>query len=191
MDQLADNLLKITQMGISNFSFIMTMIGVLWVIQLINVSTRYYFNQFGILPRSGRGVIGILLCPVLHANFEHLMLNSIFLFILMNLMLVYGTHLFICATAIIILGGGLIVWVFGRHAIHIGASGLVMGYWGFVLLAAYTKGGMLAILLGSLCLYFFSGLFFNLFPRDKRTSWESHLAGFIAGLIAAVLLFHT
>jgi membrane associated rhomboid family serine protease len=190
MDQLANSLSLIVTTGINNLPLVLILIGSLWVIQLVNAGTHYFFNRFGILPRSKRGIIGIVLCPLLHGSFEHLFLNSLFLFILISLVLTYGLSIFIYSTLIIILGGGLLVWLFGRPALHIGASGLAMGYWGFLLLASYAQGGFVAILLGVMCVYFFGGLFFNLFPKDKRTSWEGHLGGFLAGIVAAFLLFH-
>lgn len=188
MDQFANSLSYIVNTAIHNLPLVLILIGSLWVVQFINAATGYYFNRFGILPRSVRGIVGIVLCPFLHASFEHLFLNSLFLFALINMVLPYGLTVFVEVTLIIVFGGGVLVWLFGRRAIHIGASGLAMGYWGFLLLAAYVKGSFIAILLGVMCLYFLAGLFFNLFPRDRRSSWEGHLAGFIAGLVAAFLL---
>jgi membrane associated rhomboid family serine protease len=188
MDGFTNSLTALTHSIVNNFPLVIVMIGALWVVQFLNVASGYYFNRFGIWPRRKKGIPGIIICPILHGSFEHLFLNSIFLFALMNLVLPYGIYVFSYATAIIVVLGGLLVWLFGRPAIHIGASGLAMGYWGFLLLAAYTQGSIMAILLGGICLYFFAGLFFNLFPKDKRTSWEGHLYGFIAGLVAAIAI---
>lgn len=189
MEELSNSLSYIIASAHANLALVATLIGILWVIQLLNAASKYYFNCFGLLPRTGRGLLGIIICPLLHGSFEHLFLNSIFLFILINLTLTYGLYHFIYATLIIVLLGGALVWLFGRKVIHVGASGLAMGYWGFLLLAAYTKGTIIAVLLAGLCLYFFAGMFFNLFPKDRRTSWEGHLFGFLAGLIAAYVLF--
>lgn len=188
MDTVATTLSTLTSSIINNFPLVLTLIGALWLVQVINAATGYYFNRFGIWPRKARGIPGIVLAPMLHGSFEHLFLNSIFLFALMNLVLPYGIYMFSYVTGIIVLGGGVLVWLFGRNSIHVGASGLAMGYWGFLLLSAYTRGSILAVLLGGLCLYFFAGLFFNLFPKDKTTSWEGHLYGFFAGIAAAYIM---
>lgn len=184
MDDFANNLTLIINACLIQLPLVCLLVGALWVIQLINALTRYSLNHFGIIPRCKRGLIGIILCPLLHRDYEHLFINSIVLFVLLNLMLLYGMHTFIFATFIIVVLGGLLVWCFGRRAIHIGASGLVMGYWGFILVNAYNRGTMFAILVAILCLYYFAGLFFNLFPKDRTTSWEGHLYGFVAGVVA-------
>ena len=182
MESFTNQLNAIVTACLNNAAFVLILIASLWVIQFLNAATGYYFNRFGLIPRNTRGLLGIPLCPLLHGNFEHLFVNSIVLFVLLSLMLLYGMHTFIVATLIIVLGGGFLVWLFARRAIHIGASGLVMGYWGFLLVSAYRQGTMFAIIIGVLCLVYFSSLFMNLFPTDRRTSWEAHLFGFIAGV---------
>ncbi len=162
-------------------------VAVLWVIQVINLSMSYRLNRFGIIPREKMGLPGIILSPLLHADFGHLFLNTIPLFVLANLVLINGWQTFWSVTLdIVVLGGGL-VWLFGRRAIHIGASGLVMGYWGYLLVSAIYHFSIMTIILAGLCVYYFGSLYMNVFPAGKRSSWEGHLFGLLAGVVAVYI----
>lgn len=168
-----------------HFSFII--IGFLWGLNVINWLTGSFLNYFGILPRHPFGAIGIIFSPLLHANSEHLFFNSIPLFILLCLLPVYGQTVFIKMTIFIVLVSGSLTWVMGRKAIHIGASGLIMGYWSFLIYKAYQAPSLLSILLAALTLYYLGSLILNIFPQSEKTSWEGHLFGFLAGIAAAYI----
>lgn len=148
----------------------------------------YRLNHLGIYPRKLSGLIGIFFSPFLHANFSHLLFNSIPLFVLMNFMLLNGIPSFIAITLIIVILSGLAVWLFGRPAIHIGASGLIMGYWSYSLVQAYEHSSIITIGVASICLYYFAGFILQIMPTRDRTSWESHLFGFLAGIAAVFLM---
>lgn len=171
-----------------NLPFLLGLLGILWGIHLINVLMGYRLNVFGILPRTPHGLIGIAASPFLHGSFGHLFFNSIPLFVLSAMILANGRQFFFDVSIIIIFCSGAILWLFGRRAMHVGASGVIMGYWGFLLLNAYQQRSFVAILLALLCLYYFSGLVFSLFPREERVSWEGHVFGFLAGLLASYLM---
>jgi len=95
-----------------------------------------------------------------------------------------GLYLFYIVTALIMFMSGFSVWLFGRKALHVGASSLIVGYWSYLLVAAYVDQSALGIVVGVVSLYYFGGLFFSIFPSDLRTSWEGHLSGFISGIAA-------
>ena len=154
----------------------------LWLIQLINVLVGYRLNLIGIYPRHLFGLIGIPFFSFLHGGFNHLFFNSIPLFVLINFLLIDGINKFINLTISIIVLSGTAIWLFGRRAIHIGASCLVMGYWGFLLIDAYQHPSILSVILAVVCLYYFGGLFFSVFPSEEKVSWEGHLFGLLAGL---------
>ncbi|MDF1759917.1 MAG: rhomboid family intramembrane serine protease [Coxiellaceae bacterium] len=176
----------ITAIGL-NVWWVLIGVGILWLIQIVNVVTGYRLNRWGIIPREAWGLPGIIFSPLLHADFAHLFLNTIPLFVLANLVLINGWHIFWSVTLdIVVLGGGL-VWLFGRRAIHIGASGLVMGYWGYLLVSAIYHFSVLTIILAALCLYYFASLYINVFPTSKRSSWEGHVFGLIAGVVAVYI----
>jgi membrane associated rhomboid family serine protease len=165
-----------------NLLFALFWVGIVWLVYFCNKILNQRLNHFGIYPRNLRGLPGIAFSPFLHGNFKHLFFNSIPLFILMELVLLYGRQNFYLISLWIIACSGLLVWLFGRKAIHIGASSLIMGYWGFILVNAYYHHNVIAIFSAILCLFYFWGLFINLFPVDIKSSWEGHVFGFIAGV---------
>lgn len=163
-------------------------IAILFGIQLINWMLGYRLNFLGIWPRKIFGWIGIPFSPFLHGNFTHLILNSVPLFIFSNLIILGGPPVFYSVSAEIILLSGLLIWLFGRCGVHIGASALIMGYLGYILIGIYHKPTPLSFIVGLACLFYFSGMFSNLLPQqDKRISWEGHVFGFAAGIAIAFL----
>ena len=80
--------------------------------------------------------------------------------------------------------------MFGRKALHIGMSGLIAGYFGFLLVNAYNQRTAISILLSIVTLYYFGGILFSLFPKSEKISWEGHVFGFIAGIAASFLYSH-
>lgn len=161
-------------------------IALLFAIQILNWLLRYRLNILGIWPRKPLGLIGIPFSPFLHGDLSHLIFNSLPLFIFTNLILLQGAKVFFTVTIIIIFLSGLLIWMFGRKGIHVGASALIMGYLGFILVGIYHKPNYLSVIVGVSCLYYFGGMFSSLLPQqDKRISWEGHVFGFIAGIAAA------
>ncbi len=161
-------------------------IGLLWAIQLVNMSLHYRLNVLGIYPRHPFGLIGIFTSPFLHGNINHLFFNSIPLFLLLVLMLANGFSYFLNVTLNIMIFSGIAVWLFGRQAMHVGASGVIMGYMGFLLTQAYSHPNASGLILGALALYYCGSILMHLLPTDVKTSWEGHVFGFAAGVAAAM-----
>lgn len=170
-----------------NFHFVGGILLLLWGIHLINFALGYRLNVLGIFPRRAHGLIGIVFAPFLHGNVGHLLFNSIPLFFLANFILLQGREAFYCISLVVIVLSGLAIWLFGRRALHIGASAVIMGYFSNALINAYYQGTLVAIIIGALCLYYFAGLFLSLIPTEEKTSWEGHLFGFGAGIAAIYL----
>ena len=163
-------------------------LGVIWLINIVNWLIGSRLNILGIYPRKSFGLIGIPFSPFLHQNFNHLFFNTIPLFILgLAIMSRNGAISFCIITAVIALIGGLGVWLFARKGIHIGASGVISGYFAYILMIAYTEPSITTIILAVLAIYYFGGILIGLFPQEKKTSWESHLFGFIGGIACAYL----
>ena len=175
---------------IQHLPYSLGLIAILWGVQIMNTLLRRRLNIFGIFPRHVVGLPGIVLSPLLHCNFAHLFANSIPLFVLMSFILVAGKSIFWCVTISIILISGILTWCFGRKAIHIGASSLVMGYFSYLLVNTYYHPTVFSIALVLVVLYYFGGLVLSLFPTDIKTSWEGHVFGFIAGLITPLICGH-
>lgn len=173
----------------SNMLFAFYVVGVLWLIHVINYLMQHNLNMLGIRPRKFKGLIGIVFAPFLHADFNHLFFNSIPLLALSDLILAQGRLAFYYVSVSIIILSGMLTWIFGRRGIQIGASGVIMGYFGYLLFNSYVHFSASSIALSGFCLYYFGGLFFALFPSiQKNISWEGHICGFISGIGTAYCL---
>lgn len=186
MEKLATEFNHIISGMQHNFLFALKLLGILWAIQIINKIVGYRLNALGIVPRTLHGIPGILFAPMLHANFTHLFFNSIPFLVLADLLLIEGKPIYLSISLEIILLSGFCVWLVGKRGIHIGASALIMGYFGYFLGKAYFHFTAATVIVAGLCLYYFGGLFLALFPSIKKeVSWESHVFGFLSGIFAA------
>lgn len=171
-----------------NFAFLISIIILVAVFNALNWLIKGKLYQLGLRPRSILGLAGIIFSPLLHGNFWHLTMNAVLFFILANMLLIGGHPLFYEVTAFVVVLGGLATWAFGRNALHVGASGLNMGYFGFLLIRAYQEPSLMSVAIAFVLLYYFGGMFLDLFPREEKVSWEGHLFGFIAGVLAGFIV---
>ena len=164
-------------------------LGVMWAVEILDVVAGD-LDSNGIQPRMLDGLDGILWSPFLHSGFPHLIANTIPFAILSGLTLIRGTRRWISASLIIIALGGLLVWLLalGSNENHIGASGWVFGLFGFLVASAFFERRPLSIGIGLVTLFLYGGtILFGLVPTPG-ISWEGHLFGFIAGVVAARVL---
>jgi membrane associated rhomboid family serine protease len=187
MQAIASAIQLIIDSFIYNSKIALTWLAILWLCQIVNRLLRYVPNYLGIVPRTLFGLRGIIFSPFLHGDFNHLFFNSIPFFVLANLILMRGTLAFYIVSVFIIVFGGFLLWLFGKRGIHIGASTLIMGYFGYLLAEAYFQLNATTIILALICLYYFGGLILALFPGKKHISWEGHVCGFVAGITTAYL----
>ena len=186
-DDLNTSLNLIINQTTDNFPFLGMIVLVLWgmfCITLIDKRILY----LGIVPRRLYGLPGVLLAPVLHANFNHLFFNTIPLIVLSNFLLMNGIHYYLDVTLIITVLSGLMIWSFAKPGLHIGASALITGYWGLLVSNIYQQGTITSIILGIISIYYFAGILYGVFPGNKGVSWQGHLFGLIAGLITGYLI---
>lgn len=160
-------------------------LGIILLIPWSVFFITYFINPklliLGIIPRHLAGLPGILLAPLLHANFNHIFFNSIPLLVLSNFILINGLHFYLLVTLSITLLSGCAIWCFAKPGLHIGASALITGYWGFLVSNIYQNGTVTTLILGVISLYYFAGIFLGIFPRQKGVSWEGHLFGLLSG----------
>jgi len=170
-----------------NLPIMASLVGFTFFIQILNVALGYRLCAFGIHPRHLLGLVGIPLSPFIHGSFNHFFSNAMVFFAMANLIVLEGQQQFILITAIITVLGGLATWLVGRSEVHVGASGIIMGYWGYLLVNAYHHPTLMTIMMGILCLYFFGGLLSSMIPDDAKESWESHVFGVVAGVASSYL----
>ncbi|MHC8289057.1 rhomboid family intramembrane serine protease [Pseudomonas sp. XS1P51] len=157
-------------------------------LQLLNAATGYSLIAFSLVPRTLHGLVGIITSPFLHASFAHLSANLIPFLILGALVIVEGLNRFLAVSAIIILLGGSLVWLFGFSGAHVGASGWVFGLWAYLLARAWFQRSWGNLMTASVVALLYGGLIFGFLPR-QGISFEGHLFGAFAGFIAAKVLF--
>lgn len=159
-------------------------------LQLLNVATGYSLMAFGLVPRTLHGLFGILTSPFLHASFAHLSANLIAFLVLGTLVILDGLHRFIAVSAIVIVLGGALVWLFGFAGVHVGASGWVFGLWAYLLSRAWFHRSWSNLLTAAVVALLYGGLIVGFLPR-QGISFEGHLFGALAGFIAAKVLLST
>lgn len=171
----------------NNIYFLGVILLIPWSIFFISYFINSKILLLGIIPRHIRGLPGILFAPLLHANFNHIFFNSIPLLVLSNFILINGIKYYLLITLIITVLSGFAIWCFAKPGLHIGASALITGYWGFLISNIYQNGTLTTIILGLLSLYYFAGIFLGIFPREKGVSWQGHLFGLLAGLATSYI----
>jgi membrane associated rhomboid family serine protease len=166
-----------------------SLVALAWLVELIDWAIfRGALDALGIIPRTLIGLRGIVFAPLLHANFGHLAANTIPFLLLGWLVMVQRRGLFTSVTLVTALIAGLGTWLFGQgQTIHIGASGLVFGYFGFLLLWAYYRRSLGTILLAGLVLVVYGSLLWGILPQGNGISWQGHLFGLVGGGVAAYL----
>jgi membrane associated rhomboid family serine protease len=175
----------------TNLPVTLGFVVLLFAIQILNALIGYRLNLLGIWPRKRFGWIGIPFSPFLHGNFSHLFFNMLPLFIFSNLIMLQGLHVFLISSAWIIGISGLFIFLFARSGIHVGASALIIGYLGYLLIGIYDKPTALSFVVGATCCLYFGVMLTNLLPdSNKQISWEGHVFGFVAGIGTAVLIRH-
>ena len=142
-----------------------TLVAIMWVTFFATVATHGALLSLGVIPRNLIGLRGILFAPFLHGSFAHLLANSIpFTFMGWFVMLRDSRH-FVPVTAAAMLGSGLLAWLIGAPgSVHVGASGVIFGYLGFLVLSGWYERSVGSILLCRLVAFMFGGLVFGVFP---------------------------
>lgn len=162
-----------------------TLVGIMWIVEVVDIALAGRLNYLGIYPRNPIGLRGILLAPFLHRDFRHLISNTIPLVVMGWFVMLRGVSEFFKVSAIVILASGLGVWLLGAPGLHIGASGVVFGYFGFLLSRAYFERSALSIAMSLAVGLLYGGIIWGVLPGQLGISWEGHLFGFLSGIFAA------
>ncbi|MEP6510042.1 MAG: rhomboid family intramembrane serine protease [Dokdonella sp.] len=145
-------------------------------------------TDLGIRPRQLRGLVGILAAPFAHASLDHLMSNTLPLGLLATLTLYCYPRAARLALPLIWLLSGLGVWLFARDSVHIGASGIVHGLMFFLFVMGLIRRDRLAVVTSLVVFFLYGSMLLSVLPHEEHVSFEYHLAGAIAGVLAAFAL---
>jgi membrane associated rhomboid family serine protease len=144
-------------------------------------------SPLGILPRDSEGFLGIFTAYFVHANIEHLLSNVFSFFFLATAMFWFYPQ---TAPKVLTYGywlTGLLVWIFARPSVHIGASGLVYVLASFLIFSGFFRKSYGSIVISAAIFLMHGGMIVGIFPQGNNVSWESHLAGFLLGLLFAYI----
>lgn len=174
-------------------TILLSLVVLLWMIEAVDwFAFRGALDQlFGIRPRTMAGLWGVLFAPFLHGSFAHLFANTVPLLSLGWLVMLRKTSDWFAVSAIAALCSGLGTWLIGAaNSTHIGASGVIFGYFGFLLLRGYFERSFVAIVFSVLVTFLYGGIILGTLPffNAPNVSWEGHLFGFLGGVLAAWLL---
>lgn len=169
--------------------WVLLLAAAIWAIEALNILLGYSLNAwFGLIPRRLGGVDGIVLMPLLHGSVTHALSNTVPLLILGGLLALTANRPLLAVNAVIVLGGGLAVWLFGARAIHVGASGLVFGWFGFLSARGVVDRQPVQIVVAILVVLLYGTMVWGVLPGQPGVSWEGHLFGALAGIAAAILI---
>jgi membrane associated rhomboid family serine protease len=166
----------------------LTFVALLWVIQVLNWALDLGPEDFGVRPRQVAGLVGILLAPLVHGGFVHLIGNTLPLLVSGTTMLYLYPRSVPVVFPAVYLGPGIAVWLFASGSSHLGASGLVYGLVSYIFVAGLIRRDRRAIGASLLVAFMYGTLVWGVLPIENGVSWETHLAAGIIGVLLAVAL---
>ncbi|RJL30801.1 rhomboid family intramembrane serine protease [Bailinhaonella thermotolerans] len=164
---------------------LVSLVAALWAIEIVDFVLGNPLDAYGIRPYTTDGLIGIFLAPFLHLGFEHLIANSWPLLVLGFMAALRGVGRFLGASLVIIMVSGIGVWFTSPpNSVTIGASGLVFGYFGFLLARGVFDRRTLDIALAIVVVLLYGGIIWGVLPTQEGVSWQGHLFGLLGGVLA-------
>lgn len=157
-----------------------------WVVEIIERIFGLNLVTFGIFPLHMKGLKGILFSPFIHSDYNHLMANSLPFFILLAALVYYYRKISYRIFFLIYIISGVCVWLGGRPAWHIGASGVIYGLAAFHLLSGILRNDIRLLTLSVIVVFLYGSMFWGIFPIKPDISWEAHLWGALSGVLLAV-----
>ena len=166
-----------------------SLVGVMWVSEAVDTVVNHHLDRFGVQPRTLVGLRGIAFAPFLHVGWRHLTGNTV-PFVILGVLIALGSLAkFLEASLIIGLCSGIGIWLFGAsNSVHLGASGIVFGYLGYLLSRGFFDRRFGQIVLGVIVGAVYGGLIWGVLPTNSGVSWQGHLFGFLGGIAAAWIL---
>lgn len=162
---------------------------VLWVLEFYDQLTGQRLDGDGIVPRTADGLAGIAWAPLLHGGWAHLVANTLPFLVFGFLVLANGIGRFVTVTAIVWLLGGLGVWLTAPEgSVTIGMSGVIFGWLTYLLVRGFFARSGAQIVLAVVVFLLWGGILLGVLPGQQGVSWQGHLFGALAGVLAAWLV---
>ena len=164
---------------VSNMKTAASIVAWIWIVYILNWIMPIDFENWGLVPRSWWGLVGIFTSPFLHASLGHIISNTIPLFVLIILLSASDLRAVEIIGSLIFVGG-ILLWI--------GASGLIYGWAAYIVVAGFVQGRFLALLIGLVTIFLYGGLVWGVLPTQTGVSWDGHLFGAIGGVALAFAL---
>jgi membrane associated rhomboid family serine protease len=168
---------------------VIAFVAATWIVFILGCVIPFDINSLGVTPRTLVGLVGIPATPFLHADLHHLLSNTVPLFVLLTLLAGSNARSWEIVIGVVLLGG-LLLWLFGRQATHVGASGLIFGLVAFLVVSGFLEKRIIPLIVSAIVAFLYGGtLLSGVLPRlGSHVSWDGHLFGAIAGGIIAYML---
>jgi membrane associated rhomboid family serine protease len=164
-------------------------VALLVLLELLDEGFGLNLSRLGVYPRTLQGLPGILVAPLIHGGWLHLISNS-FALLVLGSVLYYGYPRTALPLLVLVwLGSGFGVWLFARDSFHFGASGLTHGLMFFIFVSGILRHDRLSIALSMIVFFLYGGMVWTIFPTGPGVSFESHFFGAVMGLTGAFLFF--
>ncbi|MBD9703071.1 rhomboid family intramembrane serine protease [Streptomyces sp. ID01-12c] len=162
-------------------------VALLWILEVVDVATGHALDDFGIVPRSVPELVDVVPASFIHFGFAHVAANSVPLLVLGFLAALGGLRRFAAVCALIIVADGLGVWLISPdHTNTAGASGVVFGLFGFLVVTGFVERRLLGVAVGVLVAAVWGGAILGgIAPTETGISWQGHLIGLVTGVVAA------
>lgn len=157
-----------------------------WLVYLVETTLGAEFAVYGIFPLRLEGLKGILFSPFIHSGYKHLAANSIPFFVLSLALFYFYRNLSYRIFILIYFLSGLCVWLGGRDAWHIGASGIIYGLASFLFFSGVFRSDVKLLTIAIIVVFLYGSMFWGIFPMKPGVSWESHLWGGASGFLLSI-----
>ncbi|MFS0910265.1 rhomboid family intramembrane serine protease [Microbacterium sp. 179-I 3D2 NHS] len=178
--------------SLRRFASPVILLALMWLVQTADAVLPGSFSGFGVRSWDVAGLAGIVFAPLLHASWTHLMANSVPFLVLGCLVAVEGARRFWAVTAIVAVVGGLGTWLVNAPGtLTVGASGLVFGYFGYVVMRVFAPGRvahriLYAVIALVVIVVYGGSMLAGVFGAAQGVSWQAHLFGAVGGGAAAL-----
>jgi len=164
------------------------MVFIMWLVFFIEFKFHYNLDFLGIFPRTINGLLGIVGMPVLHGSIAHISSNTFPVLILGTMLYYFYPGIAKRVFLQCYIFTNILVWIFARPAIHIGASGLIFGLAAFLIAYGFFKKDFKSVIISGIVIAIYGSLFLQIIPPNPIVSWESHILGAVVGGTNAYLL---
>ncbi len=159
---------------------------VMWLVKLIELEFDLSFIKFGVSPQTSKGLKGILFSPFIHKDLTHLFNNSYPILILGGLLFSVYRKIALQIFVWLFFISGFWLWIIGRPSFHIGASGIIYALASFLFISGLIRKNPRLAAVSLVIIFLYGSMIWGIFPTKDTISWEGHLAGFVAGILAAI-----